>query len=196
MHLRLILCLLIVSLSLGGCASVSTFKGMAIDDDGIFVCGLPPIKQDDHYACGAACAVAVATFWNVPLAEFREKHPIMTADMTGHDLQVLGEELGLRAFAYRCSMEDLQENLRKGRPMIVMIPQPLIPSGNLASALLFNAWNKWGCKPAHWVVVVGIDRNKNVIMHDPASGPLMMKAETFRLWWDEKNNLSVLYVRR
>ena len=189
-------CFLFASLLLAGCASVDSFKGIAIDDDGVYVSGLPPIKQDDHYACGAACAAAVATFWNVPLAEFSEKHPMMTADMTGHELQVLGEELELRAFAYRGSMEDLQENLHKGRPVIVMIPQPLIPGGDMASALLFNAWNKWGPKPAHWVVVVGIDKNKNVIMHDPASGPMVMKAETFQLWWGKKGNLSVLYASR
>jgi hypothetical protein len=94
----------------------------------------------------------------------------MPADATGRDLQVLAEGLGLQTFAYRGSMDDLQENLRKGRPLIVMIPQPQLPTGELTAALLLNAWNQWGPRPAHWVVVVGFTKNKAVIIHDPDSG--------------------------
>ena len=168
------------------------FKGIAIDEESVYVSGLPPIKQDNHYACGAACVAAVAAFWSVPLAEFRAKHPLMPAYMTGQELGVLGEEMGLRTFVYRGSMDDLKENLRQGRPLIVMIPQPLIPGGDLTSALLLNAWNQWGPKPAHWVVVMGIAKNKAVIIHDPASGPMVVKMAAFQEWWEQKGNLTVL----
>lgn len=134
--------LLLPSFWLGGCASVTTFRGIALDDESVYLSGLPPIKQDEHYACGAACVAAVAAYWNVSPAEFRAKHPQLPTDATGRDLQVLAEGLGLQAFAYRGSMDDLAENLRKGRPLIVMIPQPLPPSGEWTAALVLNAWNQ------------------------------------------------------
>ena len=188
--------LLLPTLLLGGCASVTAFKGITLDDESVYVSGLPPIRQDEHYACGAACVAAVAAYWNVSPAEFRAKYPQMPADATGRDLQVLAEGLGLQAFAYRGSMDDLQENLRKGRPVIVMIPQPLLPNGELTSSLLLNAWNRWGPREAHWVVVVGIARNRAVIIHDPYSGPLVVKPETFQAWWEKKGNLTVLMAAR
>jgi predicted double-glycine peptidase len=225
--------LLLPSLLLGGCASVTAFKGIALDEETVYLSGLPPnepsseqaprylgkglrpdnsgrhpssqqaarncavlIRQDEHYACGAACVAAVAAYWNVSPAEFRAKHPQMPADATGRDLQVLAEGLGLQAFAYRGSMDDLAENLRKGRPLIVMIPQPLLPNGELTASLLLNAWNQWGPKPAHWVVVVGITKNKAVIIHDPYSGPLVVKPEAFQAWWAKKGNLTVLITAR
>lgn len=58
-------------------------------------------------------------------------------------------------------------NLRQGRPLIVMIPQPLIPGSDLTSAILLNAWDRWGPKPNHWVVVVGLTNDKTVIIQIP-----------------------------
>ena len=187
---------LLPALLLGGCASVAPFKGIALGDESVYVSGLPPIKQDKNYACGAACVAAVAGYWGVTPAEFRAKHPAKPEDLTGRDLQVMATALGLQAFAYRGSMEDLQENLRQGRPLIVMIPQPLLSGADLASALLFNAWNRWGPKPAHWVVVVGITKDKAVLLHDPASGPMVVKPEAFQSWWARKDNLTVLLATR
>ena len=187
---------LLPALLLGGCASVAPFKGIALGDESVYVSGLPPIKQDKRYACGAACVAAVAGYWGVTPAEFRAKHPAKPEDLTGRDLQVMATALGLQAFAYRGSMDDLQENLRQGRPLIVMIPQPLKPGADLASALLLNTWNQWGPKPAHWVVVVGITKDKTVFLHDPASGPMVVKLDAFQAWWAKKDNLTVLVTVR
>jgi ABC-type bacteriocin/lantibiotic exporter with double-glycine peptidase domain len=179
-------------LLLGGCASVGAFKGFTLDDQGVYVSGLPPIIQGEHYTCGAACVAAVAAYWNVSPAQFRAKYPQVPADTTGQDLQMLAEGLGLQAFAYSGSMDDLRSNLGKGRPMIVMIPQPLVQDGEWAAGLVFNAWNRWGPRPAHWVMVVGFTKNRAVIIHDPYSGPLVVKPEAFQKWWAEKGNLTVL----
>jgi len=188
--------LLIPALLLGGCTSVAPFKGLSLSEGDIYVCGIPPIRQDKQYACGAACVAAVAAFWSVPIAEFTARHPSLPADATGRDLQVLANDIGLQAFVYRGSMDDLQENLRKGRPLIVMIPQPLIPSGGLTRTTLLNAWNQWGHKPAHWVIAVGITKDKAVLIHDPASGPMVVKPEAFQKWWARKDNLTVLLATR
>lgn len=172
--------LIILLLLVGGCASVAPFKGLAIGDNSVYVSGVPPIKQDKHYACGAACLAAVAAYWNVPLLTFREKRAQMPEDTTASDLQALALEMGLQAFSYRGSMEDLQENLHKGRPLIVMIPQPIVPNGGVVGASLINAWNQWGPKPAHWVVVLGLENEDAVIIDDPEEGLLKINDERFR----------------
>ena len=192
MQARRILLPLLSALWLGGCASVAPFKGLAIEDNSVYVAGLPPIHQDQHYACGAACVAAVAAYWNVSLEQFRTQRPQMPEDTTGQDLQRLAEDLGLQAFVYRGSSDDLRANLQHGRPMIVMIPQPVLPTGGLVGEILFNAWNQWGRKPAHWVVVVGMTKDKTVIIHDPESGTIEVKQTFFDQWWAQKGNLSVL----
>lgn len=188
--------MILTSLLLGGCASVAAFKGVALDEECLYVSGLTPVMQNKQYSCGAACVAAVAVFWNVPLSGFRAKHPQVSANLTGLDLQMQAEELGLQAFAYRGSMDDLQENLRKGRPVIVMILQPLVPTGDLMSGLLLTAWDKFGVRHSHWVVVIGVTKNQSMIIHDPLSGPIVIKREAFKAWWAHEDNLTVLLAAR
>lgn len=187
-----ILSLLLVVCFLGGCTSVTPFRGLAIEDDSIYVAGIPPVHQDKNYSCGIACLAAVATYWNVSPGQFRLKCPHWPADTTGHDLQQLAEDLDLNGFVYRGSMEDLRDNLGKGRPLIVMIPQPVLPAGGLASVSLLNAWNRWGHKPSHWVVVLGLTKSNDVIIQDPESGGTVIKEHSFEKWWAQKSYLTVL----
>lgn len=176
----------------GGCASVSSFKGLKFDDEAVYVSGVTPVQQDKHYACGAACLATVAAHWGVSLAEFKARYPSLPADTTGKELAALAAGLGLQAIAYQGSMDDLRQNLADGRPLIVMIPMPLVAHGGVASDLLLGAWNELGPRPSHWVVVVGTVRDKSVIVADPASGPLRVRQEEFQQWWAQKANLCVL----
>lgn len=184
--------LLLCSLGVGGCASVGQFKGLTLDADSVYVSGVTPVRQDRNYACGAACFAAVASHWGVDLADFKAKHPRLPADLTGRDLQQLAGEFGLQAIVFRGSIGDLQQNLADGRPVIVMIPMPLVAKGGLATNLLLNAWNEIGPRPPHWVVVVGMVKDRHVIVDDPASGPLLVRREEFEKWWAQKENLCVL----
>jgi len=180
----------------GGCASVAPFNGLAIEDKSVYVSGVPPIRQDKHYACGAACLAAVAAYWNIPLQTFRQKRAQMPENATAADLQAVALELGLQAFSYRGSMDDLQENLHKGRPLIVMIPQPIVPSGRVVGETLINVWNQWGPKPAHWVVVLGLEQENAVIIDDPEAGFIKIKRPLFQAEWIKKSNLTVLVAPR
>ena len=143
------LMLVAVCLLAGGCASVSSFKGLRFDDDSVYVSGVTPVRQDKNYACGAACVATVAAHWGIGLGEFKARYPSLPADATGRDLQHLATGFGLQAVVYRGSMDDLQQNLADGRPLIVMIPMPLVAKGGLATDLLFNAWNELGPRPSH-----------------------------------------------
>jgi predicted double-glycine peptidase len=176
----------------GGCASVTHFKGVTLNEDSVYVSGVAPVRQDKNYACGPACVAAVAALWGIDLGEFTARHPHLPADASGQELEQLAKEFGLQAVVYRGSMDDLQENLRDGRPLIVMIPQPLIANGGLAGDLVLNAWNELGPRPAHWVVVLGTIKNERVIIADPASGPLVVRRDEFQKWWAKKDHLCVL----
>src|SRR5207245_2012768 len=112
-HLLRVICGLAI-VFLAGCTSVAAFRGLPIENDSLYVSGVAPLHQDSRYACGATCVAAVAAYWNVPLATFREKQPEMPRAATGAELEDLAKRLGLQAFCYESSLENLQQNLEKG----------------------------------------------------------------------------------
>ncbi len=184
------------TLLLCGCTSVAYFRGIPLAGDSLYVSGLPPVLQNKQYTCGPACVAAVAAYWGVGLAEFKAKCPGALENTTGQDLKALAESLGLRAFAFQGSFADLQDNLRQGRPLIVMItmpPDPGLRRAGLVGALAL-ALSEHVPHPTHWVVVVGLASSKDIIVHDPSTGLLQIKAAAFQEWWRRMNNLCVLIV--
>lgn len=177
---------------LSGCATVTHFGGVTLNDDALYVGDVPLIRQDRDHACGAACVAAVAEHWGVSLADFKTALPREGGEATGADLQSMAAKLGLQAFAYRGSMDDLRENLAKGRPVIAMIPIPFVPHGGPVSAGVLSLWNEIGPRPPHWVVVVGLVDHDSVIIDDPMSGPLRVKQDAFSRWWVRNENRCVL----
>jgi predicted double-glycine peptidase len=188
--------LLFAALGLSGCASVGHFTGLRLNDDAVYVGDVTPVRQDQDHACGPACVAAVASHWGISFAAFKAAQPRMPEDATGHDLEALAGRLGLQAFAYRGSMDDLRQNLASGRPMIVMLPMPMMPRGGWLTETVLNLWNEMGPRPAHWVVVVGAIRHQQLIIDDPASGPMLVREEKFVAWWAQKENLCVLIAPR
>jgi predicted double-glycine peptidase len=183
---------LLTLLLLGGCSSVASFKGLPLSEEALYVNGVTPIRQDHDFTCGPACLAAVATHWGVSPAQFKAGAGAAPRDFTARDLQALAARLGLQAFVYGGSMADLRENLGKGRPVIAMIPMPLPPQGDLLTAEVLALWNEVGPRPAHWVVVVGMIGQKWVILDDPESGPLVVKADRFERWWAQQGSVAVL----
>jgi predicted double-glycine peptidase len=179
-------------LLLGGCSSVASFKGLPLSEDAVYVNGVTPIRQDHDYTCGPACLAAVATHWGVSPAQFKASAGAAPRDFTARDLQGLAARVGLQAFVYVGSMEDLRENLGKGRPVIAMISMPLPPQGDLITAEALALWNEVGPRPAHWVVVVGTIGRKWVILDDPESGPLVVRSDRFQRWWAQQDSAAVL----
>jgi predicted double-glycine peptidase len=177
-----------------GCTAVTAFRGIPLDGDNLYVSGLPPIRQNKQYACGPACVAAVAAYWGVGLTEFKSRCPVTPRDTTASDLKVMAEALGLRAFVVEASFADLEDNLRQGRPVIVMITQPPDPMMRQAGVIgaMGLALSEHLTHPPHWVVVLGCAGGKEVIIHDPASGLLQVKREIFEKWRKRMGNVSVL----
>ncbi len=186
----------LAGLLLGGCTSVQSFRGLSLTGESLYVSSLPPLRQNRDYACGPTCVAAVAAHWGVGLEEFKAKYPTAPQDTTGPDLRAIAESLGLRGLVYQGSLADLQDNLRQGRPVIVMITQPPNPAlrqAGLIGALALSV-SEHVPHPSHWVVVIGVTGDHQVIVHDPAAGPLQLETAVFEKWWQRMNHLCVLIV--
>lgn len=168
-----------------------------MEGESLYVSGLPPIRKNARYACGPACVAAVAGYWGVGMTEFRTRIANAPADTTGKDLREMAEALGLLAFVFQGSLADLQDNLRQGRPVIVMLPKPPDPAlrraGWLGAAAL--ALSEHVPHPPHWVVVIGIVGSQ-VVVHDPSAGQLQIESGTFLKWWARTDHLCVLLAGR
>jgi predicted double-glycine peptidase len=140
---------------------------------------VPFIAQPDH-GCGAASAAMVMQYWEIgqhrPHSARAEVGAIQQAlyskDAKGifaSDLEAYLKRSGYRTFAIRGEWQDLQQNIAKGRPLIVA----LAPAGPR--------------RELHYVVVAGLDANGSaVFVNDPGQKKLLRvsKADFEREWND------------
>jgi predicted double-glycine peptidase len=90
------------------------------------------------------------------------------------------EKSGYRAFAFQGTWQDLENHIKKGRPLIVSL-RASAPSRAL-----------------HYVVVVGIDPERNdVFLHDPAQQKMLrISRQGFESEWNPTRNWTLLAVPR
>jgi predicted double-glycine peptidase len=184
---------------LGGCTTVSAFRGFSLVEGGTFINGVPPVMQDATYSCGHTCLAAVAAYWGVGLERFRSMLPgRLPVETSGAQLQAEAETLGLQAFVYRGSVADLERNLSAGRPLIVMIPLPVDPRGFPGGLVgtVANFVSSALPRPAHWVVLLGVGPRGDLICHDPRSGTLLLERAGFLSGWARLDNTCVLVAAR
>jgi ABC-type bacteriocin/lantibiotic exporter with double-glycine peptidase domain len=148
---------------------------------------VPFVKQEKN-GCGAASIAMVMQFWQrqqglaptaipdapeIQVSLYSSKaHGIYASD-----LQRYFEQHGYRAFAFAGRVQDLQDHLAKGRPLIVALE----PASKT---------------PLHYVVVAGFDAAKNlVLVNDPAERKLLQRdLSTFEKEWKGTGNWTLLAV--
>jgi len=155
-----VLCaLLLAGICLPGCADATRYVGVEVNEEAFIIEGVPSIRQSPQLSCGPACVASVASYWmrQVPpnLCEARE--PFRKSDTSGADLCAAANAVGLDAFAFCGTLDDLEANVQKGRPVIVMafcgaigdtaVPLPFYPA---LKRLVLDLW-----PPKHWTVVIG-----------------------------------------
>jgi ABC-type bacteriocin/lantibiotic exporter with double-glycine peptidase domain len=161
--------------------------GAAIATGGVWL-DVPFVKQEKD-GCGSASIAMVMQYWAQqqgraagPVAEApaiqrvlysREAHGIYASD-----LQKYFDEQGFRTFTFRGDWDELQDNLNKGRPLIVALK----PSG--------------GNAPLHYLVVVGFDWQEGVILvNDPAQRKLLKEDRSrFEKQWNAAGKWTLLAV--
>jgi predicted double-glycine peptidase len=149
---------------------------------------VPFIAQPEN-GCGAASAAMVMQYWEIGQHRAHSARADVTSiqralyskDAKGiftSDLEAYLKDSGYRTFAIRGVWQDLQENIAKGRPLIVA----LAPRGPR--------------RQLHYVVVAGLDADGGAaFVNDPAQKKLLRvpKAD-FEREWDEAGDWTLLVL--
>lgn len=147
---------------------------------------VPFVKQEKN-GCGAASMAMVMQYWFHQLGRASDKADsalIQRALYSRHaqgiyasDLQQYLEQNGFRTFAFNGEWETLRHHLENGRPLIVA----LRPSADA---------------PLHYVVVTGLDWDRELVMvNDPAARKLLKEERSkFEAEWKATANWTLLAV--
>lgn len=177
--LRRISCYLAGMTMACGLLSASEPSGVWLD--------VPFVKQEKN-GCGAAGVAMVMQFWqrqqggspNAASDARQIQKALYSSRAHGiyaSDLEQYLKAQGFRAFAFKGTHDDLEQQLEKGRPLIVA----LRPTGQ---------------GPLHYVVVTGLDPgNHLVVLNDPAERKLLKQEQArFEKEWKDAGNWTLLAV--
>ncbi len=148
---------------------------------------VPFVKQEKD-GCGAASIAMVMQYWQQqqgrsgdPNAEAAYIQRVLYSDAAhgiyAGDMQSYFRRHGYRVFGFRGGWPDLDQHLKKGRPLIVAL--------------------KPGSRsPLHYVVVVGLDpEHQLVLVNDPARRKLLKEDRgRFEQEWDAAERWTLLAV--
>jgi len=180
----------------GGCSNAQYDKGLELEtySQVTLILGVPPICQSEKYQCGYACLASVALYYGVEpdkliansiSSEFAGK------PLTGKELIKMAKGLGLAGFAYEGNAADLEKNLKKHRPMIVLMKHPP-RTGSWPSYQWAHETAEKSIADSHWVVVIGLTAEDEYLIHDPRRGRLRIPAKEFLVEWEKMSCVSVL----
>jgi ABC-type bacteriocin/lantibiotic exporter with double-glycine peptidase domain len=143
-----------------------------------------PFVRQEKNACGAASVAMLMQYWQHELRqpENADAEQIQRAlyvpqahGIYASDLEKYLNEHGYRTFAFRGTWTDLDQQLRKGRPLIVAL--------------------KTGRDDFHYVVITGLDSQDMVLKNDPAERKLLKQDRAnFEKEWNAAANWMLLAV--
>ena len=137
-----------------------------------------PFVQQEKDGCGAAVIAMLMLYWQKqqPRASDAPADPVEIQRVLfsrrgrgiyASDLERYFQSHGFRTFSFKGTWEDLRHHLERGRPLIAAL-KPGVGETSL-----------------HYVVVAGLDRERNlVLVNDPAQKKLLkMERATFEKQW-------------
>ncbi len=158
----------------------------ATDLSGIWL-DVPFVKQKKD-GCGAASIAMVMQYWQQqqgrsgdPNAEATQIQRALHSDAAhgiyASAIESYFQRSGYRVFAFRGDWGDLEQHLKKGRPLIAALK----PGSTL---------------PLHYVVVAGLDQVRQlVLLNDPAERKLLKKDRSrFEQEWNAAGGWTLLAV--
>lgn len=182
---------------LSGCSNAKTFRGFDLSaaPDARLI-AVPPVALTEKRGCGFAALSSVAMYHGVgakALLAPAIRERFVGRALSAQDLVEMSKALGLGAYGYSGTVEDLTSNLRKGRPAIVMLdgpprggyPPPFGLTLTLAKAIVAGA---------HWVVVVGVEPG-GFVVYDPLGGYFVMTSKALDRSWQKRSRVCVLVTR-
>jgi ABC-type bacteriocin/lantibiotic exporter with double-glycine peptidase domain len=147
-----------------------------------------PFIHQEKQGCGSAALAMVLQYWSGKGAAVspersdpdriqRELYSKESRGIRASELERYLRDSGFRSFQFRGEWTDLANHLEKGRPLIVCL-QP------------------GGKAPLHYVVVVGLDSQREaVLMNDSQRGKLLrMERAEFEKEWRRTNDWTLLAI--
>jgi ABC-type bacteriocin/lantibiotic exporter with double-glycine peptidase domain len=164
------LCALAAAGCYTGAARDVTPAEIATDSGWLLVRGVPFVPQQNDDDCGAAALAMVLTYLRVPTsreAVVIEAHP-RAGGITAGELRQVARGKGLDAFVLKATWNDIEDQLRRGRPLVVGLLKPILTERSVA----------------HFEVVIGFNRlRRQILTLDPARGLREISAEGFAREW-------------
>lgn len=190
---------LVAGVCAGGCGNARHYRGLDLSTtQPASLISLPTAAQGGNNDCGYAALASVALYQHVPASRLVEGavfEKFRGPRLSAKDLVEMAKMLELTAFGYQGSLEDLRENVAKGRPVVVLLDHP--PRvGNYPSIEFFADLAAAPFVIPHWVVVVGFTAEDRVILHDPRNGLLSMSRRDFMQLWEKRSRMCVLVVKQ
>ena len=191
---------LLAAIQLFGCADATRYVGVGLNEEAFIIEGVPSIRQGPELTCGPACLASVATYWTHGISpNLREGlAPFQKNNTSATDLCAAAKTAGLDAYAFRGTLSDLEDCVRKGRPAIVMAycgavgdPAISLPYYAAIKRLLCDLW-----PPKHWTVVIGTIGDEWFVIQDPAAGRYQVRKTRLMSGWKRNDYVMVLLAPR
>lgn len=176
------------------CFTVKSVLGVLVLSLMVHASGMPgvwldvPFIKQEKNGCGAASIAMVMQYWQrqqpnalvIPDTSEIQK-TLYSAEAKGifaSEMEHYFKEHGFRVFAFAGQLEDLQQHLSKGRPLIVALK----PST--------------GSRALHYVVIAGLDSGAGLVLkNDPAERKLLKQSfEDFKHEWQVTGNWTLLAI--
>ncbi len=138
---------------------------------------VPFVRQAEN-GCGAACIAMVLCYWNGSADPGQVQQGLFEAGAKGVRAEAMENcfrARGYRTYSFRGTWTDLGRHIAKGRPLIVSL-------GGMGVPL------------SHYVVVAGIDPERQlVLVNDPAGRKLTkLHRSAFERSWQESDRWTLL----
>lgn len=177
--------LLLASASLAGC---TTYRGTARDTSPaklaqepgwVLLRDVPYVQQDTEYECGAAAISMVVSYWTrvEPRSVVAHFRPVGERGLAAGKLRDYAREQGLASFLIEGQLQDLANEIKAGRPVLVGLSKPQTKDRVLD----------------HYEVVVGINAKlKRIVTLDPSEGWRENSLEGFAREWKLAGNVTLI----
>lgn len=179
----------------GGCANAVAFRGIdLLKRQEAAVIAVPQVSQSRYFQCGYAALASVAVYYGIDMSALVSPEVVSQYScraLSAEQLAGMSRRLGLQAYAYEGSLDDLKANVGKGRPLIAMLDGPPRTGRALSGKWLNESLGAIAPEP-HWVVVVGVLDGGRLLLHDPLNGCVAMAGSAFERAWGKKGNVCVL----